>query len=303
MLYSGSYVCPQGLLDKAKAFRAVRTVVVGAAEALTLESAKQAAEEGLINPILVGEKEKIARLANELDWDISGVEIADCSGEQEIAAKGIGFASSGEASLIMKGHIHTDSLLRAVLNKEAGLRIGKRLSHVFHMSVPDSDRDFLISDAALNVAPDRTTMLDIVRNSVLTAQALGTEAPKVACLTASESVSTAMPLTEEAAWLAEQDFGSAVVGGPFAFDNAVSADAAKIKGIDHPVAGNADVLIVPNIECGNMLFKSMVYLRGATAAGLVLGAKVPVIVTSRADPPAARLASVALAAVVSNHAA
>ena len=135
------------------------------------------------------------------------------------------------------------------------------------------------------------------------AQALGMSAPKVACLTASESVSTAMPLTEEAAWLAEQDFGSALVGGPFAFDNAVSEEAARIKGIDHPVAGQADVLVVPNIECGNILFKSMVYLRGATAAGLVLGAKVPVIVTSRADPPAARLASVALAAIVSNHTA
>ncbi len=303
MLFSGSYVCSPELLSKAKAFPAVRTVVVGAAEALTLESAKQATQLNLIDPVLVGEKQKITELAKKIDWDISQVEISDCSGEQETAAAGIAFASQGDVSLIMKGHVHTDSLLRAVLNKEAGLRIGKRLSHVFHMSAPDSDRDFLISDAALNVAPDRTTMLDIVRNSVLTAQALGMSAPKVACLTASESVSTAMPLTEEAAWLAEQDFGSALVGGPFAFDNAVSEEAARIKGIDHPVAGQADVLVVPNIECGNILFKSMVYLRGATAAGLVLGAKVPVIVTSRADPPAARLASVALAAIVSNHTA
>ena len=147
MLFSGSYVCSPELLDKAKAFPAVRTVVVGAAEALTLESAKQATQLGLIDPVLVGEKQKIAELAKEIDWDISQVEISDCTGQQEIAAAGIAFASRGDVSLIMKGHVHTDSLLRAVLNKEAGLRIGKRLSHVFHMSAPDSDRDFLISDA------------------------------------------------------------------------------------------------------------------------------------------------------------
>ena len=202
--------------------------------------------------------------------------------------------------MVMKGHVHSDTFMRPLLAKDGGIRGKGRLSHVFHMTVSGSNQSVMLTDCALNVVPNVKTRIAIVENVVTLAHKLDIENPRVALLAASESVSTAMPVTGECRKIAEH-FESArrraEIFGPLAFDNVVSTDAAKMKGIDHPVAGRADVVVVPNIETGNALFKMMVYFMGACAAGIVLGGKVPILLTSRADPPQARLASVALGAI------
>ena len=227
--------------------------------------------------------------------------IVDSASEGPSADTAAQLASKGEVAAIMKGQIHTDSLMRAVLARENDLRTERRVSHVFHMTVPGSDKALMITDGAVNVAPNERTLLDITYNAVGLAHALGYEMPKVAMLSGSESVLESMPSTGLARRIVERanagEITGAYVDGPFAFDNAVSPAAARMKGIDSPVAGHADILVVPNIEMGNGLFKMMVYFRSALAAGIVLGAKVPVVLTSRADPPEARLAACAIAQI------
>ena len=301
MLSTRPFECPPALLARAQRNPAVTTAVANAGAVLALESAKQATEARLITPILVGNREGIARTADEIGWNIGAFEILHADDEDMAALKAAKLAGDGHAAALMKGHVHTDTFMMAILNRDSGLRTGRRLTHVFHLTVPDHDKALLITDAAVNIAPDLETKFEAIRNAVGLAQNLGIAAPRVAILSGTEEATDRMPSSMDAAALTERaatELQNAQVFGPLAFDNAVSLDAAQIKGIDHPVAGNADIVLVPNIETGNALFKMMVYFMSACAAGIVLGAKVPAILTSRADPPEARLASAAIAAIL-----
>ncbi|MDE1062506.1 MAG: bifunctional enoyl-CoA hydratase/phosphate acetyltransferase [Pseudomonadales bacterium] len=305
MLSQLTPVCPQPLLNQAQALPTMVTAVVNAGSELALESAKLAFEAGIIVPILVGNIASIQKAAQAIDWNIDQFELIASESEEDSAANAVQCVHQGTAKLLMKGNLHTDVLIRALLNKKHGLRTGERLSHLFHMSVPGSDRVLCITDAVVNVSPDTKTQLSILRGATDVMHALGNLKPKVALLSATEVVTQAMPSSiaakELLAAMSDQDHQAADVFGPLAFDGAMSPEAAKIKGITHPVAGYADVLLVPNIETGNAIFKQLVYFNGATAAGVLMGAKVPVMLTSRADPPAARLASAALAVVYAHH--
>lgn len=276
------------------------TAVVAAGHPSALAGAKRAWEGGLIEPVLVGDRAGIEAAARVLDWDIGSLRVVTAEGGEAAAATAAAaLARGGEVGALMKGHLHTDVLLRAVLDRTSGLRRGRRLTHVFHISLGGLFRPLLITDAAVNVAPDHATLRDIVLNAVDLAHALDEAVPRVALLSATEEPSDAVPSSRRAAELAaelsEVTAGRAEVAGPLALDNAVSPAAAELKGISGPVAGRADVLVVPAIETGNALYKALVYFGGATAAGVVLGAAVPVMLTSRADPPEARLVSAALA--------
>jgi phosphate acetyltransferase len=301
MLSTTPIECPQFLLDRAKANPKIATAVINAGSQIALESCKLAVANELIEPVLVGDVSTIKRIAAEIDFDISSVRLLDAQSEAEAAAKAVSLARHAEVAALMKGHIHTDELLRAVINSDTGLLTGTRLSHVFHMSVPGRSESICITDAVINVLPDVKIKLDIARNASQLLHALGNKNPKIAVLSATEVATPAMPSSMQAAELvalaAELGVPGAMIDGPFAFDNAVSPQAAKLKGIYSPVAGHADVLLVPNIETGNALFKQMVYYMSAAAAGIVLGAKVPIVLTSRADPAAARLAATALTSI------
>lgn len=299
-LSTAAVVCPPALLDRASGKTAAVTAVVGADHVIALESVRQAQQAGLVTPILIGSRSGIEAAAEEIDWDVSGFEAVEAKGEVAAAEAGAQLAATGAVAMVMKGHVHSDTFMRPLLAKNGGIRGEGRLSHVFHMTVPGSNQSVMLTDCALNVAPSVKTRIAIVENVVALAHKLEIQNPRVALLAASESVSTAMPVTGECQKIAEH-FESTRLGaevfGPLAFDNVVSTDAAKMKGIDHPVAGRADVVVVPNIETGNALFKMMVYFMSACAAGIVLGGKVPVLLTSRADPPQARLASLALGTI------
>lgn len=297
--------CPAFLLDKASLLPRTTTAVINAGSTLVLQSCRLASDEGLIEPVLIGDRGAIASTAQQIDWDISDIRIIHAPDDIASAQVAVALARGGEVASLMKGDIHTDDLLRAVIDKQTGLRTGTRLSHVFHMTIPSSDQSLCITDAVINVLPSIDIQLDIARNVTKLMHSLGNSAPKIAVLSATEVANEGMPSSMQAAKLVEHaeqgEVSGAVLGGPFAFDNAVSPAAAKLKGIDHPVAGHADVLLVPNIETGNALFKQMVYFMSAAAAGVVLGAKVPIILTSRADPAAARLASTALASIYADY--
>jgi len=297
--------CPTALLQQAQSLAPMITGIVNAGSVLALESARQAFEAGIIVPVLVGDRSAIEQAAAALAWDISQFELVSAMNEEQAAAKAVACVHKGQAQLLMKGDLHTDILIRALLNREHGLRTGERLSHLFHMTVPNSDRVLCITDAVVNVLPDTKTQLSILRGATAVMHALGNTMPKVALLSATEVVTKAMPSSlaakELLAAMTAQDHAAAQVFGPLALDGAISPEAARIKGIKHPVAGHADILLVPNIETGNAIFKQLVYFNGATAAGVLLGAKVPVMLTSRADPPAARLASAALAVVYAHY--
>jgi len=304
MLSTTPIECPTGLLATAKPLPRTATAIVNAGKALPLQSCRLATEEGLIEPILVGNRTSIETAAKEIDWDITPFRLVEADGEVPAAETSVALARSGEVTSLMKGDVHTDQLLRAVLNKETGLRDGKRLSHVFHMTLPGSDKALCITDAVINVLPDVKTKLHIARNAVQLMHSIGYAQPKIAVLSATEVANEGMPSSMEAAEVAKianDEIGNADIEGPFAFDNAMSPTAAKLKGVTGAVAGQADVLLVPNIETGNALFKQMVYFMSAAAAGVVLGAKVPIILTSRADPAAARLAGTALASIYANN--
>ncbi len=304
MLSKVPFEVPAYLLEKTRDLEKVRMAVAGADNPVALESARQAAEAGLIEPVLVGDADLIRAIAKETGWDISGIEIVDAAGEDRAPAAAVALARAGEVAALMKGHVHTDALMKAVVSRDLGLRTDRRLSHVFHMTIPGSERVLLITDGAVNVAPNVGTKLDIVNNAVGLAHVLGNAHPNVALLSGTESVISSMPSSVDAAEVVKRanngEVSGAHVDGPFAFDNAVSPDAAKLKGVTGPVAGNADILVVPNIEMGNGLFKMMVYFMSGLAAGVVLGARVPIVLTSRADPPQARFAAAAIAAIAAS---
>ena len=300
MLSNVPVECPGALLAKAKRAGPIAVAIADAGSPLVMSSARLAWNEGILTPVFVGDAVAIRKTAAEIGWNIADFRSVTADGEAGAAATSVALARSREVDAIMKGDVHTDVLLRAVLNRDAGLRDGKFLSHVFHMTLPGSDNALCITDAVLNVLPSLEQKRGIARNAIALLHGIGYAEPRVAVLSATEASSAAMPSSLDAAALAgeagEGAFAGAVVDGPLAFDLAVSREAARIKGVDRPVAGNTDVLLVPNIETGNALFKMMVHFMSAAAAGIVLGAKVPVLLTSRADPAAARLASVALAA-------
>ena len=292
--------CPRSLLQRAASAEPVTTAIIGAGHPLVLESAREAQQAGIIRPLLVGDAKAIGQAAKEIGWDIEDLQIVEGSGEEQMAQEGARLASSGAVQMVMKGHIHSDTFMRPLLAKEGGIRKKQRLSHAFYMTLPDSDRAIMLTDCALNVAPNIKTRIAIIENAVALAHKLGQQRPRVALLGASETVSDAMPVTGQCQQITAH-FGAtdlqADVFGPLAFDNIVSVASARMKGIEHPVAGNADIVVVPTIEAGNALFKMMVYFMSACAGGIVLGGSVPVLLTSRADPPASRLASAALGAI------
>lgn len=292
--------CPASLLEAARGRPPIRTAVVNAGNDVVMESVRDATLAGLIEPLLIGDPDAIARHGDALGFVTAAFTIDPAVDEASAAAKGAAHAAAGRADAIMKGHVHTDVFMKAVLDKQYDLRTGRRLSHVFHMTAPGRELPLLISDGALNTHPDLETKKAILLNAVELSHALGLEKPNVALLSATEEPTDRIPSSVDAAVLKEwarDNVPEAEVEGPLAFDLAVSPEAARIKGIESPVAGRADVLIVPDIVTGNALFKMMVHFMQGCAAGIVMGAKVPILLTSRADPPAARLASAALAVV------
>jgi len=290
------------LIAKAQGYEPLKTAVVHPCDTNSLGGMDEARKAGLITPILVGPLSKIRAAAQAADISIEGLEIIDVEHSHAAAVASVALARDNKVGALMKGSLHTDELMAAVVHRERGLRTESRMSHVFVMDVPTYKFPLLISDAALNIAPDLETKRYITQNAVHLAHALGLADPKVAILAAAETVNLNMQATLDAAALCKMAHRGQIVGatldGPLAFDNAISMEAARIKGIDSPVAGQADILVVPNIEAGNMLVKQLAYLGAAEAAGLVVGAKVPVMLTSRADPAHARLASAALAVLM-----
>ena len=306
MLSSLPFDTPDHVIAHASEGPAAVTAVAGCGSHVVLESARRAAALDLIEPVLVGDLDAVAAIARDMDWDLAGVRMVAAADERKAAETAVALARGSEVAALMKGQVHTDALMRAVVDRDNGLRTGRRMSHVFYMTAADREGSISISDAAINVAPDAGMKLDIVINAVGLLHALGIAEPKVAVLSATEAPLIAMPSSLEAAEVvrraAQGEVANAVLDGPLAFDVAISPEAAAIKGVDSPVAGRADLLIMPNIEAGNAVFKAMVYFMSATAAGLVMGAKVPIMLTSRADPPEARLTAAALAAIVAAHA-
>ena len=287
------------LIAKARQHPPLKVAIAHPCDQVSLESAVAAAKIGLIAPILVGPEQRIREVAAKYDLDISGFEIVDAEYSQDSAAKAVELVREGRAEALMKGSLHTDELMGAVVKRDTGLRTSRRISHCFVMDVPDHDQPLIITDAAVNIAPDLKGKVDITQNAIDLAHALGQKEVRVAILSAMESVNPDVPSTLEAAALCKMaDRGQitgAQVDGPLALDNAISLEAASIKKIASPVAGRANVLVVPDLEAGNMLAKSLSFLADADAAGIVLGAKVPIILTSRADEEMARLASCAVA--------
>ena len=300
MLSKKEIICPDNLLKIAKNKGPVKAVIVNAGKKVAIESTKQAVEANLIDPVFVGDKSLILKIAKDINWDISKYEIIHESIENNTAPIAAKLASEEKIKIIVKGHIHTDVLMKAVLKRDLNLIGKKRLSHIWHMTLEENDKPFIITDGALNVLPKLETKMHILKNSVDFAKRIGISKPKVSVLSATEEVLNSMPSSLEAKELtkrAKSEGVDAEVFGPMAFDNSVSEKAAEIKGIKNTVAGKADILLVPNVESGNALVKMMIYFMGACAAGVVIGGKVPVVITSRADDTQARLASIAAAVV------
>jgi phosphate acetyltransferase len=292
------------LIAAAKRVPALSTAVAHPCDETSLRGALEAAEAGMIVPILVGARAKILGLAQSLSLDLKGIEIVDAPHSQAAAEKAVELVRTGKAELLMKGSLHSDELLGAVTKRDTGLRTGRRISHVFVMDVPTHPQTLFITDAAVNIAPDLAAKRDIIQNAIDLFAGLGLGTPKVAILSAVETVTPSIPSTIEAAALCKMAERGQITGGildgPLAFDNAISADAARIKGIKSPVAGQAQILVVPDLEAGNMLAKNLTFLSGADAAGIVLGARVPVILTSRADNLRTRMASCAVATLLAH---
>jgi len=280
------------------------TAVAHPCDETSLRGALEAAEADMIAPILVGPRGKIESLAKSLDLDLGGATIVDAPHSQAAAEKAVALVRAGEAELLMKGSLHSDELLAAVTKRDTGLRTGRRISHVFVMDVPNHPRTLFITDAAVNIAPDLMAKRDIIQNAIDLYAGLGLGIPKVAILSAVETINPGIPSTIEAAALCKMAERGQISGGdldgPLAFDNAISLEAARIKGIKSTVAGRADILVVPDLEAGNMLAKNLTFLSGADAAGIVLGARVPIILTSRADNVRSRMASCAVAMLLAH---
>ena len=300
MISNKEIICPENLLKIAKTKGPVKAVIVNAGKKVAVESTKQAVEANLIIPVFIGDKSLILSIAKEINWDVSNYEIIHEPVENNTAPIAAKLASEAKVKIIVKGHIHTDILMKAVLKRDLNLIGKKRLSHVWHMTLQKNDKPFIITDGALNVLPKLETKMHILRNSVEFAKRIGISKPKVSVLSATEEVLDSMPSSLDAKELtkrAKEEGINADVFGPMAFDNSVSEKAAQIKGIKNSVAGKTDILLVPNVEAGNGLVKMMIFFMGACAAGVVIGGKVPVVITSRADDTQARLASIAAAVV------
>jgi phosphate acetyltransferase len=295
----------QRLIDAAKALQPVATAIAHPCDESSLSGAVDAAKLGLIRPILVGPRAKIQAVGAKLKVDLAGLEIVDAPHSHGAAAKAVELVRAGKAEALMKGALHTDELLAEVVKRDTGLRTARRISHCFVMDVPSYETAIIISDAAVNIAPTLKDKVDIVQNAIDLAHALRFPEVRVAILSAMETVNPDVPSTIEAAALCKMADRGQITGGildgPLALDNAINLEAAGIKKIVSPVAGRANVLIVPDLEAGNMLAKSLSFLAKADSAGIVLGAKVPIMLTSRADSVMARLASCAVASLVAQQ--
>ena len=280
------------------------TIVVHPCDETSLRGAMQAAAEQIIEPVLVGPAAKIVAVAAEHGIDIAGHEIVDAPHSHAAAAQAVALIRVGRGELMMKGSLHTDELMKEVTSSATGLRTARRISHVFIMDVPGHPETLFITDAAINIFPDLGTKRDIIQNAIDLWTGIGMGRPKVAILSAVETVTTKIPSTIDAAALCKMAERGQITGGllegPLAFDNAIDPEAARIKGIAGPVAGHGQILVVPDLEAGNMLAKNLTFLAHADAAGIVLGARVPIILTSRADSIRTRLASCAVAAIYAN---
>ena len=300
MLSDKEIVCPNNLLDVAHQKKGISAGIVNAGKSITMMSVMDAVNENLITPTFIGNKEEIEKCALELNFDISEFEILDEKNENKTAVIAAELASKEKIKIIVKGHIHTDVLMKEVIKKKYNL-IGKtRLSHIWHMTLDKEDKPLIITDGALNVSPNVKTKMHILKNVINFCNRIGNERPKVSILSATEEVLDSVQSSldaKEITELAKKENLKADVFGPLAFDNSISKKSAEIKGIKNEVAGNSDVLLVPNVETGNALVKIMVYFMGACAAGVVVGGKVPVVITSRSDVATARLASIAAAVV------
>ena len=300
MLSNKEIICPENLLKFAKEKKNITAGIVNAGKPLPMHSAMEAVKENLINPIFIGDKNEILKSAEQLSWDISKYEIINETIENNTAPIAAKLASEGKIKIIVKGHIHTDILMKEVLKREYNLLGKKRLSHIWHMTVDKTSAPLIITDGALNVFPNIKTKMHILKNVVDFANRIGIKKPKVSVLSATEEVLESVPSSMEAkeiTKLAKEEKINADVFGPLAFDNSISKKSAAIKGIKNAVAGQADILLVPGVETGNGLVKMMIYFMGACAAGVVIGGKVPVVITSRSDEAQARLASIAAAVV------
>ena len=303
MLSNREIVCPNNLLDAAHKKKGVKAGIVNAGKPLPMISAQDAVKENLIEPIFIGDKKEILNSANELKWDISDYEIIDEPVENQTAKIAAKLAGEDKIKIIVKGHIHTDVLMKEILKREYNLLNKTRLSHIWHMTTTKDDRPLIITDGALNVLPNVKTKMHILKNVINFSNRIGIERPKVAVLSATEEVLDSVQSSldaKEITKLALKENLNADVFGPLAFDNSISKKSAAIKGINNDVAGQADVLLVPSVETGNGLVKMMIYFMGACAAGVVLGGKVPIVITSRSDEAQARLASIAAAVVALN---
>ena len=289
------------LLERCGALPPMPTAVVHPCDAASLEGAVDAARQGLLEPILIGPEHRIRGVAETEGLDISPFRLIPSKHSHQSAEKAVALVRAGEASVLMKGSLHTDELMHEVMRKETGLRTERRVSHVYVMQVPTYPRALMITDAAINIYPTLEDKRDIVQNAIDLGHALGIAVPKVGILSAVETVTPKIPSTVEAAALCKMADRGQITGGlldgPLAFDNAINEEAAKVKGIKSEVAGLVDILIAPDLEAGNMIAKQLTFLANAEAAGVVLGARVPIILTSRADSVKARLASCAVAAI------
>ena len=292
------------LLARCEGLAPVPTAVAHPCEQSALEAAVEAARKGLITPLLVGPAAKIKEVAQASGIDLGNLTIIDVPHSHAAAAKAVELIREGKAEILMKGSLHTDELMSAIVSREGGLRTGRRISHVFIMDVPTYHKVLIVTDGAINIAPTLEDKVDICQNAIDLAISLGLEKPKVAILAAVETVTSKMPATIDAAALCKMaergQIKGAVLDGPLAFDNAINAQAAETKGIKSAVAGDPDILLAPDLEAGNILAKQLSYLASADSAGMVLGAKVPVILTSRADSVRSRIASCAVAKLVAH---
>jgi len=300
MLSNKKIVCPNNLITVAKKSGTVDAAIVNAGEIFPMESVHKAVQHNLINPIFIGNENEIRKYAEKLNWEISKYKIINEKNENSTASIAAKLASEGKVKIIVKGHIHTDVLIKAVLKRDLNLIGKKRLSHVWHMTLSKDDKPFIITDGVVNVLPKLEVKMHILRNAVDFANKIGISRPKVSVLSATEEILESVPSSIDADIItkrAKEENIRADVFGPLAFDNSVSKKSAAIKKIKNEVAGNADILLVSNVESGNALVKMMIYFMGACAAGVVVGGKTPIVITSRSDESEARLASIAAAVV------
>jgi len=300
VLSNKKIICPDNLINVAKTKGVIDAAIVNAGEILPMESVHKAVQNNLINPIFIGDENEIKKYADKLKWDISKYKIINEKDENSTAPIAAKLASDDKVKIIVKGHIHTDILMKAVLKRDLNLIGKKRLSHVWHMTLDKNDKPFIITDGVVNVLPKLEVKMHILRNAVDFAVKIGISRPKVAILSATEEILESIPSSIDADKItkrAKEENIEADVFGPLAFDNSVSKKSAAIKKIKNNVSGSPDILLVPNVEAGNALVKMMVYFMGACAAGVVVGGKAPVVITSRSDEAESRLASIAAAVV------